>query len=688
MEKSEMRKTAFSLGQKIIVCILVIQLIVMSVLSVFVIYMITKDKKQSTTDNLKTVVEERSQIIRNYVAETEKTLTAFSRAGEVMELLKNPADQAAFEKAQKYTETFSGDVENLDGLYISEWNSHVLTHTNPKVVGITTREGDGLKSLHDALEAAGNQVYNTGILISPASGKQVVSLYKTISDEKGENIGFVGGAVYTEGLIKMLDTLSLNGMDSAQYYMVHTTKEEYVFHPEEEKVAQPAEETYIQELCKKFAEKDEDDSGFIEYENGGKSYIMGYYYMADYHWLFMLSDEKGEVFVSTNHLRTTLIISCIAAVILLCLISYIIIQRMLYPMKAIDNSLIELKNLDISEKAVMKSYSGRRDEIGNISSATESLAASLREITGTLQDCCYILDGKADELHNSSTRLVEDVSDNMATTEEFSAQLENTNEMMLEVDGEIDRIDEVVDGIVGCIKASVQTSDGVLESAAVMKNQASDAYKIGQETLEQTRTSVDEAIERLSSLGKINEMASEILNISSQTNLLSLNAAIEAARAGEAGRGFAVVASEIGALAENSSSTAVNIQTICAEANNSIEVVNHCFEDILEFLANDMVVKFGEFAKQSSVYSGNVTEIRDSLSDVKAKVAVLEDSVKDIANNVKNVKQITNENLSAINGIVEKNESTSEIAGEIREQSVQNKELADRLDHILKRFGK
>lgn len=688
MEKSEQRKTTFSLGQKIIMCILVLQVIVMMVLSVFVIEMITKDKKQSTTDNLKTVVEERSQIIRNYVAEMEKTLTAFSRAGEVLALLKNPTDEVAFQNAQKYTETFSGDVENLDGLYVSEWNSHVLTHTNSKVVGITTREGDGLKSLQDALDASQDKVYNTGILISPASGKQVVSLYKTVFDEQGNKVGFVGGAVYTEGLIKMLDTLSLNGMESAQYYMVHAEKEEYVFHPEEEKVAAPAEESYIQELCKTYAGKTSDESGFIEYENNKESYIMGYYYMADYKWLFLLSDQQSEVFRSTKSLRNTLVIFCIAAVIFLCLVSYIIIQKMLRPMKAIDNSLIELKNLDISEKAVMKSYAGRKDEIGNISSATESLAASLREITGTLQDCCYILDGKADELHDSSARLVEDVSDNMATTEEFSAQLENTNEMMAGVDEEIERIDEVVDGIVDRIKLSVQTSDDVLVSASAMKQQASDAYKIGEETLGKTRTSVDEAIERLKSLEKINDMASEILNISSQTNLLSLNAAIEAARAGEAGKGFAVVASEIGALAENSSETAVNIQTLCTEANKSIEVVNSCFEDILRFLADDMVMKFREFAKQSSSYSGNVTDIKDGLSKVRDDVAVLENSVKEIADNVKSVKEITKENLTAINGIVEKNESTSEIAGEIREQSVQNKELADRLDHILKRFGK
>ena len=87
-----------------------------------------------------------------------------------------------------------------------------------------------------------------------------------------------------------------------------------------------------------------------------------------------------------------------------------------------------------------------------------------------------------------------------------------------------------------------------------------------------------EAMERINSTSReIESIIAEIEDIASQTNLLSLNASIEAARAGEAGKGFAVVADEIGALADTSKMTAINIQTICNEANNSIEVVNNCF---------------------------------------------------------------------------------------------------------------
>ena len=93
---------------------------------------ITADKHSSTVNNLETVVQERSQIIENYIRSTENTLTAFSRAGEAISAMRNPEDPDVFAAAQAYTETFSADVANLEGLYISEWNSHVLTHTNPR----------------------------------------------------------------------------------------------------------------------------------------------------------------------------------------------------------------------------------------------------------------------------------------------------------------------------------------------------------------------------------------------------------------------------------------------------------------------------------------------------------------------------------------------------------------------------
>lgn len=684
--KANQKRAQISLGQKIIASMLAMQIVVMTILSVLVVYIITTDTRNSTINSMKTIVQERSQIIQNYVQEAEGTLTAYSRAGEILDIMQNPEDSEIVAAAQAYTEKFSSDVANLEGLYASEWNTHVLAHTNPQVVGITTREGDPLKALQDSMIAA-NGVYNTGIIISPASGQQIVSMYMAVYDEQGNPAGLVGGGIFSTGLIQILDNLTMDGMENATYCMVNVNNGQYIFHADAEKVATPAEEAYIVELCEQFAGVGEDASGYKEYTQNGEKYISTYYYMADHGWLFMVSDNQSEIFASADKMTVTLIIFCVAALLVLIIISLLIVGQMLKPMRSIEGGLVSLQHFDISDNQEIKKYCSRRDELGNIATATEVLIHSLQEITGTLKDCCNTLEDKADHLHKSSYELVEDVTDNVATTEELSSALESTNAVVSNVNTEIKSINSIVNNILDSISDSIHTSDSVIGSAKDMQVKADYAYRNGQDTLVQTKTSVEEAISSLSSLTKINELASEILNIAGQTNLLSLNASIEAARAGEAGRGFAVVAGEIGTLADTSRNTASSIQAICSETNDSIKVVNNCFNSIIAFIEKEVVDQFKDFAEKSTGYSISVNEIKEQLDRVDQAVKQLEVSVTQIADSIMDVNNITNENQSAISVIVEKNESTALIADQIQQQSEQNKKLAEELDNLIGKFN-
>lgn len=468
--------------------------------------------------------------------------------------------------------------------------------------------------------------------------------------------------------------------------MVNVNNGQYIFHADKEKVATPAEESYIVSLCEKIKGTGEDADGYIEYTQDGVKYISAYYYMADHGWLFMLSDNRDEIFASAEKMTTMIVIFCVAALIVLAVISAIIVRQMLRPMKSIEGGLISLQNFDISDNNEVRKYCGRRDELGSIASAAEVLIQSLQEIVGTLKDCSSSLEGKAENLHASSYELVEDVTDNVATTQQLSSSLDSTNDIVKNVNEKVQDIHAVVDAIRGSVSDSIKTSNFVLGSAEDMKTKADGAYRNGQETLIQTKHSVEEAIDSLSSLTRINELASEILNISGQTNLLSLNASIEAARAGEAGRGFAVVAEEIGSLAETSRNTASNIQAICSETNDSIKVVNTCFQNIITFIEREVVEQFKDFAEKSTDYSDSLNEIKERMNVVDEAVKEMESSVRHISESIMGVRHITDENTGAIAVIVEKNENTMVIADSIQQQSEQNKELAKELDGMIRKF--
>lgn len=686
MSKKKEKTRKFGLGAKIIAVTLVTQTVVLAFLSIFVINTVTKNTRETTINNMQMIAQERGLIIENYVQQAEKTLMAYSRAAEILQILQNPTNPTIAANTQAYTEKFSADIENLEGLYASEWNTHVLTHTNPEVIGITTREGESLKALQDAMLAQNGGVYNTGIIISPASGQQIVSMYMAVLDKSGNPAGLVGGGIFTSGLIDTLDSLGMSGMENASYCMVNIRNGQYIFNEDSEKVAQPAEASYIVDLCEKLADQQEDVADCVEYTENGKKYVTTYLYMAKRGWILMITDDEAEIFASANQMKMAVCFICVVTLILLMIISFAVIQKMLQPMKSIERSIIALQNLDITDNNEIRNYARRSDELGSIAKAMQTLIQSMQEITEMLGDCCDTLDEKANRLHDSAIELVEDTTDTVASSEQLSASLESTNEAVFNVTQEISNINSFVGDIRVELVNSVKSSDAVIESAKEMKNQADYAFRNGQSTLEETKTSVKEAITNLNGLMKINELASEILSIANQTNLLSLNASIEAARAGEQGRGFAVVAGEIGTLADTSKTTASNIQEICGKANESIAEVGKCFKNIMEFIERDVVEQFKDFANKSTGYSESVDAIKGQLDQISNAVVSLEASVIQISESISDVNHITDENKSAIGVTVDKNEKTAQIAGSIQEQSDENKKLAKRLEEVIGKF--
>lgn len=109
--------------------------------------------ESNITNQMMDVVESRASIINDYVASAEEYMTAFALGSEVHDLLGSPDDPALQENAQRYKEDFAGVKGIFEGLYIATPDTHVLTHTDSNVVGITTRSGDSLKEFQNTILA-------------------------------------------------------------------------------------------------------------------------------------------------------------------------------------------------------------------------------------------------------------------------------------------------------------------------------------------------------------------------------------------------------------------------------------------------------------------------------------------------------------------------------------------------------
>lgn len=316
MSKKKESKRSFSTLNRVII----IQLIIMLGLSLFITKTVSSKTRDNAVDHMGAITDERAHIIDSYIEDAEKTLRAFSKAAQIKDLLEYEntmdlqetltsasPDQKAVQLqqvAQEYTEQFSKEIDNLEGLWVGTWKTFVLTHSNPDVVGITTRsDPDRLKELQNAMVGGDRGLYDAGIIISPASQKQCISMYIAIYDSKGEPVGLAGLGIFTSGLVQTLDNIPVRGIENSFYSMVNVSNNKYIFNKNADNIDIEATNPEILDLCKKFKGTDKAVTGEFEYKDGGKKYVSSYTYMPSHGWIVMIDDLKSEVFALTRTMR-------------------------------------------------------------------------------------------------------------------------------------------------------------------------------------------------------------------------------------------------------------------------------------------------------------------------------------------------------------------------------------------------
>ena len=394
MRKNTKKHTAYAL--------IAIQIFIMVVLSVVVTIVVSERTGRSSVEHMKTISDSRAKMIEEYVGNVEQMLSIYSCSPEIIGAVLQPENEKAIKSAQEFTEDFSSKIENLEGIYVSEWDTHVLAHTNPAVVGMITRKDEGpLQQLRNALTEAGEGVYDTGIIISPASGQQIVSMYKGIFDENGNPLGLVGLGVYTSGLVQRLNDFENRGFDSAEYYMVNVADGTYIFNDDSKKITVSAENGYIQELCEKYKTSSQNETGAFEYtssENGEK-YVSVYNYLAGRGWIFVLDDIQSEAYRLSSAMKIYLMVFCTIIFAVMIVIGY---EMRKFAKKADHELLIKEQKhkeeldsilISLSENSSMVNVSLSSDSVISCYGFSESekeILSNCRE-SGAMEECRKII---------------------------------------------------------------------------------------------------------------------------------------------------------------------------------------------------------------------------------------------------------------------------------------------------------
>jgi methyl-accepting chemotaxis protein len=324
-----------------------------------------------------------------------------------------------------------------------------------------------------------------------------------------------------------------------------------------------------------------------------------------------------SVFDVLNNTMTFLFLAMMTVIAAIFITFILLITGLLKPMNIIVTALSQIstdwnltRRLDIKHK----------DESGTLA---EFFNLFFERISQLIQG----IKGKALSLSDTGEELNATMTDTSQAIEKIDEHIQGMREMVLSQADEMDSAASSLEHIIGGLDdlnshitvqvESVSQSSSAIEQLlasissvtdTLVKNNANinslaESSDAGRTDLQKVSQDIQEIARESEGLLEINSV---MQSISSQTNLLAMNAAIEAAHAGESGKGFAVVADEIRKLAENAGKQSKSISVVLKKIKGSIDAITKSNSVLLD--------RFGTIEKEVATVSEQETQIREAMA--------------------------------------------------------------------------
>lgn len=474
-----------------------------------------------------------------------------------------------------------------------------------------------------------------------------------------------------DGYANNLSDVKLEGMDSAYMYVVQNDGT-MLYHPTKEKVGQPVENAVIKGVVQQLQDGKKLGTTVVEYDFNGTTKYSAYTILNNENILVLTADESEALAGITTVTGVAVGISAVVVLIAI-IISFIMGRRLMRPLVKVSTIIEEIANGDINADFGMVKESN--DEIGLIIEKMKELTQSLGSIVGKIRNSSDTMSANSNELNDTSSqtlaanneisKAVEDVAEGSTG---MAASISKINENLLEMSNETKDINASVDEIKNQTVA-VQDSSKIMNDKIKSMQDSSHKMDEGISTISKRIETVNTTVD------KVSNIVSVIEEISSETNLLSLNASIEAARAGDAGKGFAVVAQEIRVLSDNTNTELENIKQIisslveecryCVQASGTIVEDNAKQKEEIKAVLDE----FGSLDEQIQ----KTAEKADEIEELVTAMIELNDDITKSSNSLTDVSAANaaateemNANIEELNAMMH---GVSEMAGHMNNES-------------------
>lgn len=628
-----MKSRTISFHMILLLLVLVPTITVSMSLSVVMYNMTSRELRASMNNSMVSYITEMG-IAYDNTTETAKTIMGtFASNPDVISYLKNQDDTELGEKVQEYTKNYFGQLDGWEGIYLASWESKVLTHPTDSVVGRVMREGDRLKQLQDSMLSS-DGVYNVGIINSPASGQLIMSMYMPVMDGNVP-LGYVGAGTYVHDNIRPLDNADNIGLESAYTYVVDN-QGTILYHPDSGKVGGMSENEALLEVLANLGNADSKKTGTISYVYNGVKKHAAYYVGEEQHYVAVFTTDDREILTNTKRNLNIMVISAGVLILFFSALAFIVSKLIVKPLKKMVNVIEALSKGNIDVNTDVRTVV---TESRNIRDSATDFKGALREALGAVKNASLVLKDSIDDVRAKTVDNTDKVnqintaiSEISQTSQNVAQNAQDITEQTITLSDKIDILFKNVaelDKSAGLIKTNNENAAAQMSIVMAAAQSSVDAVDGIAEKIQETNLAIDE----------ISKCVSVIEEISSQTNLLSLNASIEAARAGEAGKGFAVVAEEIRHLSDSTAESAQEIKQIIEKVVKLSEVTVDYANKVVRTTEEEQQ-NISDTQQQFAILSDAVTNSLDNIYDIK--------NVTDILENIKSHLVTATSNLGAI----------------------------------------
>ena len=392
-----------------------------------------------------------------------------------------------------------------------------------------------------------------------------------------------------------------------------------------------------------------------------------------------ISDQENQKNLININIGT--LMAGVIGLIFGCVIAVLTALSFNREIKKLQNATHRVAGGDFSEKIKVT----RSDEFGVLETNFNGMMDDVSELIHAVEDKSnHILEvaGGISEVAGNTKTTIEQVTQAIDSVAQGAVkQAESTQEANTEVEhlkNSLDETKEYVSGMNGMTEKANEVSTEGIESVK-------DLIEKSGKTAEKSKVSLEVMNEMVESIDKIFYISDTIADITSQTNLLSLNASIEAARAGEMGKGFAVVADEIRKLADESKESTDEIKKIITEITEKSKLVESTMQEneVLQTEQQEAINRteeiFGEIMTQIEMLGSGMERI-NALNDT---MSANKDLVVDKMGTIASVSEQSAAATEEVNASTEQVNVTME---EISEHTETLQAIAKDLMETINRF--